>query len=134
MKIRLTKGPFEIHAAHTLPEGFGACSNLHGHTWKLYVTVEPGWDYFGERAVGDTNLVVDFRDLKDIINRAVVSELDHKDINKELDYLVPTCENLAIWMFIRLEEELRPSLPDRPVKLYSVRLYETDTSYIEVLK
>ncbi len=140
-KIRVTK-EFKFEAAHALLGYDGLCKNIHGHSYKLFVTIigEPITDE------NDTKLgmVFDFGDLKYIVNTAIVKKFDHSIIlNKKADtsnfeklnemfdrkhYLdyQPTCEN----MVIDFAERIKKLLPEN-IKLYSVKLYETANSYAE---
>ncbi len=97
---------------------YGKCNNPHGHghNYTLEVTV-----------VGDVNpqtgYLVDMKDLKDIINRTVVTDVDHRHLNIEVPWLqgvIPSAENLALAFF----ERIRTGLPDG-IKLEAVTVHET---------
>jgi len=98
---------------------FGKCNNPHGH----------GHNYVIETAVtGDvdpeTGYLIDMKDLKAVLNRVVVSEVDHRHLNIEVDWLsdtIPTAENLAREFF----ERVAPELPEG-VELASITVHETD--------
>ena len=98
---------------------FGKCNNPHGH----------GHNYVIEAAVTgevdpETGYLIDMKDLKAVLNRAVVSEVDHRHLNIEVDWLsdiIPTAENLAREFF----ERVVPELPEG-VELASITLHETD--------
>lgn len=139
--IRVTKS-FTFEMAHALWNYDGPCRNIHGHSYKLFVTVsgQPSKD------INNTKLgmVIDFSELKRIINQYVVEYFDHSvvissragrpDIERgeqmfEKFYVVdyqPTCENLVIDM----ADRIRTHLPAH-VSLFSLRLMETATSYAE---
>lgn len=140
-KIKLGK-EFSFEMAHALWNYDGKCKNIHGHTYKLIVIVE------GE-PLNDPNspkngMVMDFGDLKKIVKENIIDTHDHHlAINKnskhaEIDYknygfeliqykdYQPTCEN----MLMEFVEILKEKLP-KNVKLHTVRLYETATSYAE---
>ena len=141
-KIRLTK-EFSFESAHALDGYDGLCREIHGHSYRLFVTVkgEPSCDE-GDPKLG---MVMDFGDLKRIVNSEIVDRLDHSFVlrnseqNEELkgflgakfknvvlvDYQ-PTCEN----MLADFAERLQRALPSR-VQLHSLRLHETATSYAE---
>ena len=128
--------------AHALWNYEGPCRNIHGHSYKLYVTVR------GNTLEDNTNtklgMVMDFSDLKEIVNRTIVDYFDHsvvissKSGNPEISnvkhmfdkfYIVdyqPTCENLVTHMASLLVNEL----PDY-IELFSLKLCETATSYAE---
>jgi len=140
-KTRVTK-EFHFEMAHALWNYDGACKNIHGHSYRLFVTL------IG-RPIDDENnvkfgMVLDFKDLKEIVNRTVVDVLDHslvvykKAEGPALDsvkkmyekvYVLefqPTCENLIL----HIAEILQAAFPDS-LKLHSLKLYETATSYAE---
>ena len=73
-KIRITK-KFGFEMAHALWNYDGACKNIHGHSYKLFVTVrgEPVQDENNVK----TGMVMDFGDLKQIVNRTIVKRFDH---------------------------------------------------------
>jgi 6-pyruvoyltetrahydropterin/6-carboxytetrahydropterin synthase len=140
-RIRITK-EFGFEMAHALWNYDGACRNIHGHSYKLYITLigspcdEPGHPKFG--------MVMDFSDLKMLVREPVVDFLDHSLVvykassGKNLDAVramyekvhvfdfQPTCENLVLY----ITERIRNRLPDG-VELSSVKLYETATSFAE---
>jgi 6-pyruvoyltetrahydropterin/6-carboxytetrahydropterin synthase len=75
-------------------------------------------------------MVLDLKELKAILNREVVDRFDHRFLNKEVppfDRTVPTVENIAIEIWNRI----LPSLSQPPVKLHSVRVYETADLYVD---
>lgn len=113
-KVSVTK-IFTIDSAHRLEDYNGACENLHGHTYKLEVTVTAEVDVYG--------FVIDFNILNDVVKKHIVKKLDHQYFNDIFDFN-PTCENVAMWIWDRLEEEL---LKDG-VKVEKIILWETPTS------
>lgn len=105
---------FKFDAAHNLVNYHGKCERLHGHTYKLAVTLKGVPDNEG--------MVFDFVDLKRAVKELVLSKLDHSYINDILPQ--PTAEYIAQWIFSALDEPLR-----RPnCELYSVRVWETADS------
>jgi len=101
---------------------FGACSGDHGHNYVLEVTVggvpEPG-----------TGMVVNLKDLDHAMREAVIAKVDHKHLNRDVDFLagvIPTAENLALAFW----RELEPRLPGG--SLERVRLVESDNNSVEV--
>ena len=127
--------------AHALSNYDGKCKNIHGHTYKLFVTLIgiPCEDCSSPK----NGMVLDFGDLKNIVKIPIVDVFDHalvvpankgfEDLRKfqEIDKYIevpfqPTCENLTIY----IANIIRSKLPDS-VSLYSIRLYETPTSYAE---
>lgn len=140
-KIRVTKR-FHFEMAHTLYEYDGLCRNIHGHSYNLEVTIageprnEPGHPKDG--------MVLDFSELKGIVKTQVVSRFDHAlmvnrlvpenqlELLKQTTgriYIVdfqPTSENIVVYIADILQQHLPVS-----VNLFSIRLYETETSYAE---
>ncbi len=121
MRVKVCKS-FSFDAAHYLPNYEGKCKNLHGHTWKLEVGVS---GYAG----GTTGMVIDFGELKEVVNREVISRLDHTLLNERVDN--PTCENLLGWIW----KALTLWFPhEGGIKLERLRLWETPDSYAELRK
>ena len=142
-KVRLTK-EFSFEMAHALVGYDGACREIHGHSYRLFVTVEGA----PSTAEGDPKLgmAVDFGDLKRAVNKTVVEPYDHSfmiRLTPESEEVVevlqrhftkihvvdwqPTCENL-LHHFAAL---IAPALPFS-VSLKTLRLHETATSYAEL--
>ncbi len=141
-KIRITK-QFTFETGHALYGYDGKCKNVHGHSYKLSVTV------IGSPNADNTHvkygMVIDFSDLKKIVQEEIVAKFDHAtvfnkntphvELAKELenrghhvilvDYQ-PTSEN----MVIDFADKIRKRLPDN-VELFSLRLQETDSSFAE---
>ena len=140
-KIRVTK-EFSFEMAHALWNYDGPCKNVHGHSYRLYVTL------IGEPIINRDNtkygMVIDFGDLKKIVNREVVKKFDHTVVvssvvdKQRLDALnqmfgnvmivdyQPTCEMLIE----DIADRIIPFLPSG-VSLHNLKLYETATSYAE---
>ncbi len=140
-KIRVTK-EFRFEMAHALEGYDGLCKNIHGHSYELNVTVtgEP----LSDPSSPKLGMVLDFGDLKKIVNEVIVSKFDHalalnRVMAKELapvrhtafdkviylDYQ-PTSELMVVDFAHRIAALLPPT-----VKLHSVLLRETATSYAE---
>ncbi|MFP4448740.1 MAG: 6-pyruvoyl trahydropterin synthase family protein [Bacteroidota bacterium] len=140
--IRVTK-EFNFEIAHALWNYNGNCKNLHGHSYRLFVTVSgiPIQDENNPK----NGMVIDFGDLKEIVNQEVVKPLDHavilntkaiSNINLgqieqlfDKKYIVnfqPTCENLVV----DFAEKISKRLPE-DVKLFSLKLHETASSFAE---
>ena len=140
-KVRVTK-EFHFEMAHALWNYDGLCRHIHGHSYKLFVTIrgEPIMDR-GEPKLG---MVLDFSDLKAVVKGPVVDHFDHSlvvykeaaihlSIGKNEMYdkvhvvdFQPTCENLVL----HIAETVGALLPSS-ISLFSVKLYETATSYAE---
>jgi len=140
--IRLTKS-FTFETAHALYGYDGKCRNVHGHSYKLYVTV------IGKPINDSKNvkygMVIDFTDLKKIVHEQVVDLFDHAILlNKNTPHLElgndliakghqvlmvdyqPSCENMIIDIANRIN-----SLLPHDVSLHSLKLRETETSFAE---
>lgn len=105
---------FKFDAAHNLESYKGKCEKLHGHTYRLVVIVEGIPDSEG--------MIIDFVELKDIVKREVIDILDHSYINEIIKQ--PTAENIAIWIWQRLEEKLKRG----NCHLYEIQVWETEDS------
>ncbi len=139
--IRVTK-EFSFEMAHVLWNYDGPCRNVHGHSYRLFVTLsgvpvdDPGNPKNG--------MVIDFSDLKSIVKNEIVNIFDHavvvsRQFDKEktdlftkmfgntvlVDYQ-PTCENLVLDFAGRISV-LLPS----GIRLHNLKLYETATSFAE---
>ncbi|MGH7482092.1 MAG: 6-pyruvoyl trahydropterin synthase family protein [Longimicrobiales bacterium] len=105
-------------------EVFGLCANPngHGHNYELDVTVEGEVD-------PETGFVFDLKKLKELVERRVVEDVDHRNVNVEvpwMDGLNPTTENLVVAMWGRLANELPAN-----VRLARLVLWETARNYVE---
>ena len=113
---------FTFAAAHYLPNYEGKCSKLHGHTWRLDVEVEGEVDK-------ETGMVLDFAELKRIVNEWVIEKLDHTCLNDQ-DFKNPTCEVMVQWIWIVLSEAITTATAGL-VLLSKVSLYESPDSHAE---
>lgn len=102
---------FCFNGAHNLLGYQGKCERLHGHTWTVQVTVDA--------PVGEDGLAFDFVRLKEIVTERAIDILDHTYLNDIIPN--PSAENIAIWIWRRLEKE---------VPLYEVKVFETRTSFV----
>lgn len=141
-KIRVTK-EFTFETGHALYGYDGKCRNVHGHSYKLSVTVIGSPIQDKEHV--KLGMVIDFGDLKKIVKEEVVDPFDHATVfnadspHTELaaelesrghkvilaDYQ-PTSEN----MVLDFSRKIRKRLPEN-LKLHSLRLRETNTAYAE---
>ncbi len=141
-KIRITK-KFTFEAGHALYGYDGKCKNVHGHSYKLYVTVigRP----IKEKDNVKYGMVIDFSDLKSIVKKEVIGNFDHSIIfNQNTPHIKlaktlkseghkvllvnyqPTSEG----MIIDIANKINNALPEN-IKLHSLKLQETDTSFSE---
>lgn len=140
-KIRVTK-EFHFEMAHALWNYDGKCKNIHGHSYKLCMTIigTP----INNPDDPKNGMVVDFSDIKDWVKKTIINEFDHSLlVNKEanndefkqslqmfnrlkiMDFQ-PTCENLLTYMV----NIIKPRLPET-LRLHSIKLRETDSSFAE---
>ena len=106
-------------SAHQLRGYKGKCENMHGHNWKVQVSVTA-------ETLNNIDLAIDFHDLKRL-TVAVVSKLDHRFLNDIPPFtkINPSSENIAKWIF----DNLRKGLEDyQNVKLSAVTVWESDTA------
>lgn len=142
--IRLTK-EFSFECAHALTGYDGKCSNIHGHSYKLFVTIKGATN--GENGEPKEGMVIDFRDIKEMVERVIIKVFDHSlVITKETPLASelkgtypnivllpfrPTSENLISHFAELLMEWMERNPKFSRAKVYSLRLYETATSYAE---
>jgi 6-pyruvoyltetrahydropterin/6-carboxytetrahydropterin synthase len=100
---------FDFEAAHVLPRHPGKCRALHGHSYRLIVTVERPVD-------PESGMAMDFGSLKQVVRSEVVDRLDHTHLNDLLEN--PTAEVVARWIWERLAARL-PGLEE--VELFETR-------------
>lgn len=141
-KIRITK-QFSFETGHALYGYDGKCKNVHGHSYKLSVTV------IGTPILDNTNvkfgMVIDFTDLKTIVKEEIVDNFDHATVfNKNtphvelanelssrghhvilVDYQ-PTSENMVIDFAKKISDRLPTG-----INLHSLKLQETESSFAE---
>lgn len=103
-------------------EIFGKCNNLHGHNYYIEVTLAGTIE-------NDSNYVMDLKILKLIVHEEILNKVDHKFLNdtEMFKNIIPTTEN----MVVKFWEILEPKVKRDNVKLYSIKLYETDKNYVE---
>lgn len=104
-------------------EVYGKCAspNGHGHNYEIEVTVAGEPDR-------ETGMILDLKRLSDIVDAEILSKVDHKHLNFDVDFLngiIPTAENLAA-VFWRI---LCPKITAG--RLYSIRVYETPNNFAE---
>ena len=139
--IKITK-QFSFEMAHALRNYDGLCRNIHGHSYKMDITLT-GQPLHDENSPKN-GMVMDFGDLKRLVNEEIISLLDHAlvlnaktdaqlvDVLKQnyekivsVDFQ-PTTENLLGFIAGKLQKRLPET-----VTLVCIRLRETDTSYAE---
>ncbi len=140
--IRITK-QFSFETGHALYGYDGKCRNVHGHSYKLHVTV------IGKPITDNTNvkfgMVIDFSDLKKIVKIKIVDVFDHAtvfnkntphvELAKELQdrghsVLLVDYQPTSEMMLIDFAEIIQTELPSH-IQLHSLKLQETDSSYAQ---
>jgi 6-pyruvoyltetrahydropterin/6-carboxytetrahydropterin synthase len=105
---------------------FGPCVREHGHNYVLEVSVSGEPD-------PETGMVLNLRDLDRFVREAVVDQVDHRHLNRDVPFLrgvVPTAENVALAFWARLEDHLRDS--GSGACLRRLRLVESENNAVEV--
>jgi 6-pyruvoyltetrahydropterin/6-carboxytetrahydropterin synthase len=140
--IRITK-QFSFETGHALYGYDGKCKNVHGHSYKLSVTV------IGKPILDNNNvkfgMVIDFSDLKKIVREEIVDHFDHATVFNQntphvelanelknrghhvilVDYQ-PTSENMVVDFAKKIQDRL-----PKEIKLHSLKLQETESSFAE---
>ncbi len=115
---------FEVAAEYTFAAGHalrgykGKCENIHGHNYKVQVTIE------GDQ-LNSIGLLMDFVDLRATI-KSLVERLDHRFLNEiaPFDRINPSAENLALYF----GQELEGKIAERGLRLQAVKVWESDTT------
>ncbi len=105
-------------SAHSLRGYEGACENLHGHNWKVEVTIESA-------GLDDLGMVMDFKRIKSEVKK-VLDALDHRFLNEvpPFDTINPTAENIAAHIYAGTGA----SLNGGGIRVSRVKVWESDTS------
>ena len=105
-------------SAHQLRGYKGKCEKLHGHNWKVQISVT------AER-LNEIDLAIDFHELKKIANE-VVSPLDHAFLNDIFPFTEknPSSENIAKWIY----ESMKKKINDDNIRVSAVTVWESDTA------
>ncbi|MBM7623336.1 6-carboxytetrahydropterin synthase QueD [Sporohalobacter salinus] len=147
-RISVTKS-FSWDMAHMLAGHENQCKNLHGHTYKLEVEVASKSGGLKKAGAGQ-GMIIDFKDLKQVVRKEIVSPLDHAflywvkspdEVEHQLASTLqeagrkvvsvdfrPTAENMANYFL----ETLQNSFAESNIEVLSIRVWETSTSYAEV--
>ena len=104
---------------------FDKCNNLngHGHNYTVEVTVKGLPD-------PQTGYVIDLKELARLMEREVISKVDHKHLNLDVDFLqgiIPTAENLAVAFWGLLQPHISSG------ELYSIKVYESENNFVEYM-
>jgi 6-pyruvoyltetrahydropterin/6-carboxytetrahydropterin synthase len=137
--IRITK-EFKFEMAHALHGYDGLCKNIHGHSYKLFVTVKG--KIKNDKGNPKDGMVLDFDVLKSIVKPEIINKYDHSLVlnanspHSEIDLSAfekvfflpfqPTSENLVTDFALKIKSKL-----PQEIELYKVVLSETATSFAE---
>jgi 6-pyruvoyltetrahydropterin/6-carboxytetrahydropterin synthase len=99
---------FHFDAAHSLPQ-HEHCGKVHGHTYTVRI------EFKGE-PVPPYGFVMDFDNMKKVVN-PVLDQLDHDNLNDVLPLLIPSCENLSVWICQQVKGLLIKNFAVRPEKI-----------------
>jgi len=111
-KIFTLNVKFDFAASHFLTDYHGKCENLHGHNYILIVSIK--------NALKKDVMVINFKQIKKIVNKKVIEKLDHKHLNDIFEN--PSLENVTSWIWEQLKSEL-------PLK--KLTLYENERCFCE---
>jgi len=137
--IRITK-EFKFEMAHALHGYDGLCKNIHGHSYKLWVTIKG--EVLNERTHKKDGMVMDFDILKELVKPTIINKYDHSLVlnanspHAEIDFSAfekvfflpyqPTSENLVSDFALQIKNNLPAG-----IELYKLVLSETATSFAE---
>ncbi|MDR1739626.1 MAG: 6-carboxytetrahydropterin synthase [Bacteroidales bacterium] len=131
---------FSFEAAHALKDYKGACANIHGHSYRLEVSIAP---CIGSVAIDDDGMIWDFNNLKKVVQETLLNRFDHslllnssndtsllETLKGQFEKVLllpfqPTSENLVQ----HFASMLKAALPER-LRLKRMILYETATSFV----
>lgn len=105
-------------AAHALRDYKGSCENLHGHNFKVQVTIE------GEK-LDKAGMLIDFLDVRDAMDAVIMRQLDHRNLNETPPFDAaknPSAEYIAEFIYFGMAEALKVL----PVRVQQVKVWETD--------
>ncbi len=126
---------FHFEAGHRLSNYDGPCKNIHGHSYKLHITIT------GEKL--NNGILIDFKVLKKIVETVVINDMDHSLLLKRNELNLTATENLgskilwldedptAEYLVTYIGSKIKDELPEG-IKLLRLRLYETDSCYAEM--
>jgi len=110
----------DFAAAHLLRDYAGVCNQLHGHNWKVEVNVTA-------TALDKVGMGMDFKVIKDA-TRQLIGELDHRHLNEipPFDTVNPTAENIAVYLYQRLSEQLNTET----TRVSTITIWETERACV----
>jgi 6-pyruvoyltetrahydropterin/6-carboxytetrahydropterin synthase len=107
-------------AAHLLSQIGGKCEELHGHNFKVEVTVSAS-------ELNSSGLLIDFRDVKKWLGQ-ILDDIDHKHLNEHsaFDGINPSAENIARFIYLQMETKVRQAL----VTVTRVKVWESENAVV----
>ena len=104
-------------SAHRLRQYDGECERLHGHNWKVQISV-------ASEVINDIGMVMDFKDLKGVV-KPLIGKLDHHYLNEISPFteINPTTENIAKYLFDEFSKVINTDL----IKVTKVEIWESPT-------
>jgi 6-pyruvoyltetrahydropterin/6-carboxytetrahydropterin synthase len=111
----------DFSASHIIPGHPGKCARLHGHNWKVELSVQ-------SQVLDELGMAVDFAEVK-AKAKTVIDTVDHQHLNDipPFDKLSPTAENISAWLYQRLATVIN----NKNVTVSAVTLWETDRSRVQ---
>ena len=108
----------QFSAAHQLRGYKGKCEAMHGHNWRIQVTVSSD-------KLNDIGMVIDFHELKELTNE-IILPLDHSFLNEVFPFteINPSSENIAKWIY----ESIRKKIKEKNCNISSITVWENETS------
>ncbi len=108
----------QFSAAHQLRGYKGKCEDLHGHNWRVQITVSSD-------KLNDIGMVIDFHELREMTGE-VISSLDHSFLNDVFPFteINPSSENMAKWIY----ESLKKKVESRNCTMSSITVWENETA------
>jgi 6-pyruvoyltetrahydropterin/6-carboxytetrahydropterin synthase len=103
---------FHFAASHFLTKYHGKCEHLHGHNYKLIVTIKG--------SVKGDGMVTDFSEIKRTVKKKVIDKLDHKHLNDIIEN--PSSEHIALWVWDKLKDDM---------PLAKISVHETENQWAE---
>ncbi len=104
---------------------FGKCSNpnWHGHNYDLFITVKGEIDQ-------ERGWVIDLKDLSDLVNKKIINELDHKNLNLDVPFMKDKWASTEV-LAVEIWNILAPEIETMGAQLHCIKLMETENNYAE---
>lgn len=124
MVFRVTK-IIEIEAAHQLVGYNGPCANMHGHSYKIEISMQ-------SEKLNHNSMVIDFKTLKDIMKKHI-DKYDHSVLNETMTTtrMFPTAENMCKEIFINIQAFINTFPRENGAQITKVKIWETSSSFAE---